>query len=182
MRLERGGKLQADAQIQREIVTNLRADAGEEEKLNFKDMRRMSKGRVWDQDAVVELREYREAIDAAKLLKKNARLNKQNAGPSTPSKPPARAKCKVEQLAIVPDPVVNLWDNRSRGGEDTEREGSETGGSGSECEVVEEEEEFLMAKMLSLQLQNAAGDAGKGPSTPPQRTRYGRLVKKVYKQ
>ena len=66
----------------------------------------------------------------------------------------------------MPDPVVNLWDNRSSGGEDTEGEGSETGGSGSECEVVEAEEEFLMAKMLSLQLQNEAGDAGEGPSTP----------------
>ena len=37
---------EADAQIQRELVTNLRADAGEEEKLNFKDARRMPKGRV----------------------------------------------------------------------------------------------------------------------------------------
>ena len=55
----------------REIVTNLRADAGEEEKVNFKDMRGMPQGRVWDQDAVVELREYREAIDAEILLKKD---------------------------------------------------------------------------------------------------------------
>ena len=62
--------------------------------MNFKDMRGMPKGRVWDQDAVMELREYREAIDAEKLLKKNTRLNKQNAGPSTPSKPSARTKGK----------------------------------------------------------------------------------------
>ena len=54
----------------------------------------------------------------------------------------------------MPDPFVNLWDNWSSGDEDTEGEGSETAGSVSECELVEEEEEFLMAKMLSLQLQN----------------------------
>ena len=41
----------------------------------------------------------------------------------------------------MPDLVVSLWDNRSSGGEDTEGEGSETGGSWSECEVVEEEED-----------------------------------------
>lgn len=80
MQLERGGE--ADAQIQRETVTDLRVDAGQEVKLNFKDMRMMSKGRVWD---------------------------------------------------------------------------------GIQCERVEEQ--FSMAQMLSLQLQNEAGDAREGPST-----------------
>ena len=41
-----GEGCEAAAQIQREIVANLGADAGEEEKVNFKDMRRMAKGRV----------------------------------------------------------------------------------------------------------------------------------------
>ena len=82
---------------------------------------------------------------------------------------------------MVPDAVANLWDNPSIGGEGTTGGESESG-SGSECDwVQEEEEEFLTAKMIRLQLQNEAEDAGEGPSTPPRRTRSGRVVKQSYK-
>lgn len=52
----------------------------------------MAKGRVLDQDAVVELREQRESKEAEILLLSNTRLNKQKAGSSTFSNPPTCSK------------------------------------------------------------------------------------------